>query len=87
MPKKTNIKGYYNDKTNYSFTVAIKDLYFTKKVIKKTFVYRDDYLYTKEEAEENAIKLANHLLKNREYKEKPLKEYLDEITFVDKSWI
>ena len=31
--------------------------------------------------------IVGNLLKNREYKEKPLKEYLDEITFVDKSWI
>ena len=86
MPKVNNIKGYYNDKINYRYTVQIKDK-LTNKLIKKSFCYRNDYLYTKSEAEENAIKLANHLLKMRNKKEKPLKEYLNEIDFVDKRWV
>lgn len=86
MPKKTNIKGYYHDKINYRYTVQLKDTNFTNKLIKKSFVYRDEYLYTKLEAEWYANNLANYLLINREYKKKPLKEYLNEIIFVDKSW-
>ena len=86
MPKVKNIKGYFHDKTNYSFTVQLKDINFTNKIIKKSFVYRDDYLHTKTEAEWCANNLAEHLLKMRNKKEKPLKEYLDNIIFEDKRW-
>ena len=85
MPKVNNIKGYYNDKINYRYTVQLKDK-ITNKIIKKSFCYRDDYLYTKEEAEKNANNLAKYLLEMRNKKIKPLKEYLNEIDFVDKSW-
>lgn len=84
MPIKIN--GYYNDKTNYRYTVSIRDKYFTNKIIRKSFCYRDNYCYTKLEAECYAIKLAKYLLEIREYKEKPLKEYLNDITFIDHSW-
>lgn len=86
MPKKTNLKSYYHDKINYRYTVQIKDIYFSNKVVKKSFCYRDDYLHTKLEAEYYADKLANYLLEMRNKKEKQLKEYLDEIEFVDKRW-
>jgi hypothetical protein len=86
MPKVNNVKGYYNDKKNYRYTVQIKDTNFTNKIIKKSFCYRDDYLHTKTEAELNANNLAEYLLEMRNKKEKSLKEYLDKIDFVDKSW-
>jgi hypothetical protein len=85
MPKVNNLKGYYDDKINYRFTVQIKDK-LTNKIIKKSFCYRDDYLNTKSEAEYNANNLAEYLLKMRNKKEKPLKEYLDKIDFIDNRW-
>ena len=87
MPKTNKIKGYFHDKTNYSYTVQLKDINFTKKIVKKSFVYRDDYLHTKTEAEFCANKLAEYLLNMRTKNDKSLKEYLDEIDFVDNSWI
>tara|TARA_R110002072_G_scaffold2321_1_gene19353 strand:- start:4297 stop:4560 length:264 start_codon:yes stop_codon:yes gene_type:complete len=86
MPKVNNIKGYYNDKTNYRYTLAIRDTYFTNKIVNKSFCYRDDYLHTKLEAECYVSKLANYLLEMRDKKEAPLKTYLDKIEFVDNSW-
>jgi len=86
MPKVKNIKGYYNDETNYRYTVQIKDTYFTNKMIKKSFVYRDNYLHTKQEAEENAIKLSKYLLNMRSKKNVSLKYYLNKIDFIDNSW-
>ena len=86
MPKVNNIKGYYHDKNNYRFTMSISDKYFTKKTLKKSFCYRDDYLHTQLEAEWCANNLAQHLLQMRLTKEKPLKEYLDNIIFEDKRW-
>lgn len=86
MPKVKNIKGYYEDVTNYRFTVSIKDAHFTNKIIKKSFCYKDDYLHTKLEAEYNADKLAKYLLDMRSKKEASLITYLNNIEFVDNSW-
>jgi hypothetical protein len=87
MPKVNNLKGYYCDKINYRYSVVINDKYFTKKLIKKSFVYRDDYLYTKTEAEYNAIKLATYLLKMREEKKQSLTIFFKKIHFKDNRWI
>jgi len=79
-------KCYYNDTGNFQFVVQIKDKFFTNKIVKKSFCYRDSYLYTREEAEEHAINCAKHLKIARELRCKPLKEYLNKMTFVDRSW-
>jgi len=86
MPKVKNLKGYYHDKINYRYTVQLKDNNFTNKTIKKSFCYKDDYLHTQLEAEWWANNLAEHLLQMRLTKEKPLKEYLNNIIFEDKRW-
>ena len=86
MPIKLNEKGYYNDSINYRFTISIRDKYFTNKIIRRSFPYRDNYCYTKLEAEYNAIKLSKYLLEVRKYKEKALIEYLNDIKFVDHRW-
>ena len=86
MPKVKNIKGYYEDKINYRFSVSIKDTHFTKKFIKKSFCFKDDYLHTKLEAEYNADKLAKYLLDMRVKKDKSLITYLNNMEFADNSW-
>ena len=83
--KINNIIGYYDDKTNYRFVVSIRDKYFTKTIVKKYFVYRDDYLYTKEQAEENSKILATYLLEMQKKQEYPLKTYLNNMIFENNS--
>lgn len=77
---------YYDDKKNFQFVVQIKDKYFTNKIVKKSFCYRHGYLHTREEAEEFAATCAKHLKISRDLRCKPLKEYLNKMTFDDKSW-
>jgi len=65
---------YYDDKINQQWVVQIIDLYFTKKTIKKTFSYKDDFYYTKQEAEKHAKNLAKYLSEYRELKIGPLNQ-------------
>jgi hypothetical protein len=86
MPKIKNIKGFYEDKINYRFTVSLKDKHFTNKIIKKSFCYKDDYLHTKIQAEYYADKLAKYLLEMRSNNEAPLITYLNKIEVIDNRW-
>lgn len=67
-------KYYYDDKRHHQFVVQIKDVYFTGKMIKKGFCYKDDYIFTREEAEKNAKSLAEYLYSYRELKIGPLNQ-------------
>lgn len=63
---------YYNDKLNSAYVVQIRDKYFTNRMIKKSFNYRDNYFYTEEEARQLAANLASYLKTYRELRIGPL---------------
>lgn len=84
--KKKGCKYYYNDKINNCYVSQVKDIYMGGDIVKKSFCYKDNYMYSKEEAELNAKTLSEYLILKREEKLKPLKYYLNDIKFENHMW-